>query len=707
MHIDDPQTDSDAETDTESLSLVRRSAASTSHNISPRRPKHMFDRFIPNRIGVNLPVAYSLAQSDDSGTTVPPIGSEDWPYATRRVDFQKLDRANRTFSTVLKAELFANDVPSAVPDSVVPLTSPVKTAARASTARSAHRRSRRSRNANNNDTTNNNNTTTNTTGTSSDTVSSANAANSNNNTNTSTNLLMQNMRHIRRHERDLNRNRMARASASSLRSNASEQSASTSTSLSAARAAREGGGALASMRSVPDLIRESDMPSRSPNLAAAAATFAGSPTSRESTRSSRFSEYSRTSTSAVSAPSTPKKNLFHYNGGTVSPFGGLSPHKAKTFGGRTRFYDRIDPMVPNSEIYSTSPMRLDSQRLLLTPEKKPRNISLLPFKVLDAPELADDFYLNLVDWGQQDVLAVGLAKAVYMWNAATGTVSNLCCFTEATVASLNWSPSGNQIAVGTNDGSVLIFDVAKGEGSLLCELRGHGLRVASLSWNSPNVISSGSQDRLILNRDIRQGSSWVSKFRKHTQEVCGLRWNSSGDTASSSSSADNLLASGGNDNKLLVWDGRNATEPLYEFTDFDAAVKAIAWSPHQRGLLAAGGGTADKRIRFWNANTGAHLQDIDTGSQVCNLAWSKTSREIVSTHGFSHNQITIWDYPSMDQVATLTGHTYRVLYLAMNPDGTTIVTGAGDETLRFWNAFDKTNQERAKPSLLDVFQQLR
>ncbi len=39
------------------------------------------------------------------------------------------------------------------------------------------------------------------------------------------------------------------------------------------------------------------------------------------------------------------------------------------------------------------------------------------------------------------------------------------------------------------------------------------------------------------------------------------------------------------------------------------------------------------------------------------------------------------------QVATLTGHTYRVLYLAMSPDGATICTGAGDETLRFWNVF--------------------
>ena len=41
----------------------------------------------------------------------------------------------------------------------------------------------------------------------------------------------------------------------------------------------------------------------------------------------------------------------------------------------------------------------------------------------------------------------------------------------------------------------------------------------------------------------------------------------------------------------------------------------------------------------------------------------------------------------MQKIATLTGHTYRVLYLAMSPCGQNIVTGAGDETLRFWNSF--------------------
>ncbi len=34
---------------------------------------------------------------------------------------------------------------------------------------------------------------------------------------------------------------------------------------------------------------------------------------------------------------------------------------------------------------------------------------------------------------------------------------------------------------------------------------------------------------------------------------------------------------------------------------------------------------------------------------------------------------------------------YRVLYLAMAPDGQSVVTGAGDESLRFWNLFASKN----------------
>lgn len=37
-------------------------------------------------------------------------------------------------------------------------------------------------------------------------------------------------------------------------------------------------------------------------------------------------------------------------------------------------------------------------------------------------------------------------------------------------------------------------------------------------------------------------------------------------------------------------------------------------------------------------------------------------------------------------------HTF--ILQAMSPDGESIVTGAGDETLRFWNVFNKTRSTK-------------
>ena len=179
-----------------------------------------------------------------------------------------------------------------------------------------------------------------------------------------------------------------------------------------------------------------------------------------------------------------------------------------------------------------------------------------------------------------------------------------------------------------------------------------------------------------MNRDIRSNVDSHSRFSAHKQEVCGLKWSFDG----------TQLASGGNDNKLMVWT-QNSTIPIMKCSHHTAAVKAIAWSPHQNNLLCSGGGTADRCIRFWNTSTLSQINYIDTGSQVCNLVFSKTVNELVSTHGYSLNQIITWKLPTMTKIATLTGHTFRVLYLSISPDGQNIVTGAGDQTLRFWNIF--------------------
>ncbi|KAK7944787.1 hypothetical protein WMY93_000515 [Mugilogobius chulae] len=357
------------------------------------------------------------------------------------------------------------------------------------------------------------------------------------------------------------------------------------------------------------------------------------------------------------------------------------------------------PFNSNDEIspYSLSPLSNKSHKLLRSPRKPARKISKIPFKVLDAPELQDDFYLNLVDWSAGNLLSVGLGACVYLWSACTSQVTRLCDLSVDgdSVTSVCWNERGSLVAVGTHKGYVQIWDAAGGR--KLTTLEGHSARVGALAWNGEQ-LSSGSRDRVILQRDVRTPptNSAERRLQGHRQEVCGLKW----------SPDHQHLASGGNDNKLLVWNSSSLL-PVQQYSDHLAAVKAIAWSPHQHGLLASGGGTADRCLRFWNTLTGQALQSTDTGSQVCNLAWSKHANELVSTHGYSQNQILVWKYPSLTQVAKLTGHSYRVLYLAVSPDGEAIVTGAGDETLRFWNVFNKTRCTKESKSVLNLFTRIR
>ncbi|KAH8110537.1 WD40 repeat-like protein [Phellopilus nigrolimitatus] len=476
------------------------------------------------------------------------------------------------------------------------------------------------------------------------------------------------------------------------------------------------------------------------------------------------------STSAL--PSTPsRKRLFNFN----SP-GNSNPATP------TR---RLD--TPADEVYSLSPVRAESRRLLESPRRQLRSVCKTPYRVLDAPDLADDFYLNLVDWSSTNVLGVGLGSCVYLWTAHTAAVSKLCDLQnqQDTVSSLSWVQKGTTLAIGTLSGRLHIYDAHTLQ-VLRTYPQAHAQRIGALAWNA-HILSSGSRDRMVHHRDVRE--SGTRPFRRcsgHRQEVCGLKWSGDGGPQNA------MLASGGNDNKVCIWDLRGSRraagmgmgsgsaggsgggvgsvsvssgasgsgsslsggrasiasvtgasvagpsmstgasasvvatangstnamddvpgdQPLWKFHEHTAAVKALAWDPHMSGILATGGGTQDKTIRFWNVFNGTMLNDLDTGSQVCNLTWSLTSHELVSTHGFSsttaQNQICIWKYPSLDMVASLTGHTHRVLYLAMSPDGETIVTGAGDETLRFWNAFPKKeSRESKKESKLDFGRQIR
>ncbi|KAL8618877.1 hypothetical protein ACOMHN_000884 [Nucella lapillus] len=326
------------------------------------------------------------------------------------------------------------------------------------------------------------------------------------------------------------------------------------------------------------------------------------------------------------------------------------------------------------------------------PTAKPassRHIPPRPENVLDAPVVLDDYYLHTLDWSSGNVIAAALGSEVYLWNATTSTITQLMTAADGDyVSCVCWITDGSILGVGMSDGAVQLWDVNRGK--LVRTMSGHSARVGSLDWNS-HILTSGSRSGSIHHHDVRVASHQVATLTHHSQEVCGLKWSPDGA----------YLASGGNDNTVHIWDTALGlgVAPLHTFTQHQAAVKAVSWCPWQSRLLATGGGTSDRHIRFWNTNTGACVKAVDAKSQVCSVLWSKEHRELVSGHGYSMNQLALWKYPAMSKVTDLIGHSGRILNLCMSPDGQTVASIAADETIRLWKCFaqDKT-KKASKPS---------
>jgi len=81
-------------------------------------------------------------------------------------------------------------------------------------------------------------------------------------------------------------------------------------------------------------------------------------------------------------------------------------------------------------------------------------------------------------------------------------------------------------------------------------------------------------------------------------------------------------------------------------------------------------------------------------SQVTGIVWGRQERELLTAHGYSRNQLSVWKYPALVKVGDLEGHDGRLLGLAQSPDGSLVCSSSADETLRFWRVFSPAGEKQ-------------
>ena len=237
----------------------------------------------------------------------------------------------------------------------------------------------------------------------------------------------------------------------------------------------------------------------------------------------------------------------------------LTQHKRTSF-----LIEKIIPKQRKLLQYSKKENRNGLRSILVENDKEMKNlwsskkkykVKQKPVKILEAPGLLDDYYLNLVVWGQSNIIGVGLEDCVYFYvfnknkiikhfDCSDFDFSNERGYSADSwpyICSMSFNSSGDSLAIADSTGKLTLTDVHTNKPfsqSLI-----HNARIGSLHWQN-NLLVSGSRDSCVNLFDIRNSlKKPIHTFTGHHQEICGLKLSPDG----------KFIASGGNDNECILW----------------------------------------------------------------------------------------------------------------------------------------------------------
>jgi len=337
----------------------------------------------------------------------------------------------------------------------------------------------------------------------------------------------------------------------------------------------------------------------------------------------------------------------------------------------SRNSERMLQLRPGIFTYTPSNQHLDPPKPV-SRQVPPRKIRPTPYRRLLVQGIRDDFYIShLHHHPRHPLTAVVAHDKVVILDDSVDTNHAACSLksTTANPTSVAWHPRDSILAIGCHDGTIRLYDASKNMS--IGGVNVHEGRIGCLSWDE-NLLFTGSRDALVAAFDARQTRSSAMYFEGHKQEVCGL------------STCDTMLASGGNDNVFYIHDIRTC-RGMVANSVHTGAVKAIAWNPVHRNILATGGGREDGRIYTWDIKTRRVKACADTGSQVSSLQWSPNGEEILSSHGYRANSMMVWSRPHLIKIANLHGHnTGRILGTTTASNGETVISIDSTGMLGHW-----------------------
>jgi WD40 repeat protein/tRNA A-37 threonylcarbamoyl transferase component Bud32 len=274
-------------------------------------------------------------------------------------------------------------------------------------------------------------------------------------------------------------------------------------------------------------------------------------------------------------------------------------------------------------------------------------------------------------------LAVATAEGtVHLWYNLLGRKESVLRVgpSEPRLSRLSLDAAGRLLAVGSQDGSVVLADVPSR--SVLRRLTGPEGPVYRVACRGDGrVVAAAGADGHVWVWDAADGHLVRTLGNGHGQ-VLAVAFDRAG----------RRLAAVGDDRSLRTWDATTWAQVLTVPEAHEGMIHGVAFSPDGQTLATAGG---DQTVKLWDARSGRLRRTLRQGSDTAaagaffSAAFSPDGRQVVAAS--AGGVAVVWDAGWGTVRATLTGHTGKVYHAAFSPDGRRVVTAGADGTVRLWD----------------------
>lgn len=291
--------------------------------------------------------------------------------------------------------------------------------------------------------------------------------------------------------------------------------------------------------------------------------------------------------------------------------------------GQISLWGLYDPEGTRFKRQQPSPIACVAFKPVATFKPSQRFGSMVSTEELLVGDEAGIVYYYSVEWRNDEEIDI------HGWKGAMSLMAKITVHSQQ-ICGLSWAPDGEYFATGANDNGCCLFDVAD-------------------ILKRPNAIRDS------FGHELESVQGFLSELEIESDSNDSLTFESSSNSHSGNFDLISEPGQRSDDNQdeiLYISEGRQKHKWIHS-----AAVKAIAFCPWQRGLIATGGGSNDRAIHFYHTFSGACLATIDVQAQVTSLIWSTSRREIAVTFGYAQPEhpyrIAVFSWPECKQILAI------------------------------------------------------